>query len=134
MTAAWRAEAERRDGAGPITLHEDVRSAQQRGKRLAPAAPAQIDGRRQFSPSGVDDERLHRRQVRRGDQQHVGSMCRERAAAHRTGNDARQVEHLDARERAIGRAHGLRRCIADLIDGEERQGALPCGLADLVGS
>jgi len=48
-------------------------------------------------------------------------MCRERAAAHRTGNDARQVEHLDARERAIGRAHGLRRGVADLIDGEERQ-------------
>ena len=42
-------------------------------------------------------------------------------AAHRTGNDARQVEHLDARERALGRAHGLYRCIADLIDGEGRQ-------------
>ena len=48
-------------------------------------------------------------------------MCRERAAAHRTGNDARQIEHLDSRERAIGRPHGLYRCIADLIDGEERK-------------
>src|ERR1700674_6028048 len=48
-------------------------------------------------------------------------MCGERAAAHRAGNDACQVEHLDAGEGAICRGQGFWRCIANLIDGEERK-------------
>src|SRR6266508_6082610 len=53
------------------------------------------------------------------DEQHIGSVCGERATTHRAGNDTRQVEYLDARKGAVGRGQGLRRCIANLIDGEE---------------
>src|SRR5262245_61057596 len=48
-------------------------------------------------------------------------MGGERAAAHRAGDDACQVEHLDARKGAIGLGHGLYWRLADLIDGEERK-------------
>src|SRR5262245_62450922 len=48
-------------------------------------------------------------------------MNGERATTHRTGNDAGQVQHLDARKGALGRTQRLRRCIANLIDGEERK-------------
>src|SRR6266540_5197344 len=53
------------------------------------------------------------------DQQHIGSVDGERATTHRTGNDACQVEYLDARKGAVARGQGLRRCMANLIDGEE---------------
>jgi len=43
----------------------------------------------------------------------------ERAAAYGAGNDAREVEHLDACQRPFGRRQRPRRRLADLIEGEE---------------
>ena len=45
--------------------------------------------------------------MRCGDKKHLGAMRGERAAAHRTGDDAGEVEHLDAGERAIRRGEFL---------------------------
>ena len=127
-----RAEAERRDGAGTVALHEYICIAQERGQRFAPAGLTQIDGCRQFPPSGVDDERLHRWQVRRRDQQHIGAVRGERATAHRPGDDAREVEDVNARERALGRGQGLDRRVADLIDAKERKASDRAALRILV--
>jgi hypothetical protein len=116
-----RAEAERGDGAWTVALHKDVRIAQQRGQNFAAAGLAQIDRRRQFPPPGVDDERLHRRQVRCCDQQHIGAVRSERATAYRPGDDAGQVEDFHPGKRALGRGQRLSRGVADLIDAEEGQ-------------
>ena len=48
-------------------------------------------------------------------------MRGERAAAHRTGNDAGEVEHLDVGERTVRAAKFARRRVADLLDGQQRQ-------------
>ena len=90
-------------------------------RALAPARLAQIDKGRQFSAAGVDDERPQRRQVRCADQQHVGAMHRERAAAHRTGNDAGQVQDSDSGQRPLCRGQRFGRRIADLLDAQQRK-------------
>ena len=56
-----------------------------------------------------------------GDQQHIGAMRRQRAAADGAGNDAREIEHLHAGERPIRRTEFLRRRFADLLDAEQWQ-------------
>jgi hypothetical protein len=116
-----RGEAERGDGTGPIALHENVCVANEPGKRLARGRLAQIEMRRQLAAAGVDDERFHPRQMRRGDQQDIGAVHGEGAPAHRAGDDARQIEHLDAAKRAFGNREGLRRGIADLLDRQKRK-------------
>ena len=70
--------------------------------------------------------------MRRRDQQHIGSMRRERATAHRAGNDARQVEDLDAGKRTISRVQRPRRCVADPIDGEQREASERTALGMLI--
>ena len=70
---------------------------------------------------GVDDKRLHRRQMRGGDVEHVGTVGGERARADRAGDHAGEVQHLDAGERTIAGRERLRRRVADLFDGEQRQ-------------
>ena len=74
------AEAVLRDRAGPVALHENVGFAQQRGELLPRARVAQVEMRGQLAAPVVDHQRFHRRQVRRGDQQHVGAV-RRRACA-----------------------------------------------------
>jgi len=46
--------------------------------------------------------------MRRRDQQHLGPMRGKRAPAHRAGDDAREIEHLDAGKGTIGHGQGLR--------------------------
>src|SRR5215216_4405126 len=59
--------------------------------------------------------------MRGGDQQDVGAVDGERATADRTGDDARQIEHANARERSVAGRQWLRRRRADFLDGEQRQ-------------
>ena len=62
-------------------------------------------------------------QARRVDEHHVGAVGRERLAADRAGEDAREVEHAHAAQGALVCAqHGQRqrRGVADALDGEQR--------------
>ena len=119
--ASSGAEAVLGDGARPIALDENIGLPQQRCERLAAGGLAQIDLRRELAAPGVDHQRLHRRQMRGRDVEHVGAVGRERAPAHRAGDDARQVQHLDAGERPLARGQRLRRRVADPLDAEQRQ-------------
>jgi hypothetical protein len=51
-----------------------------------------------------------------GDQQHVGAVGRERAAAHWPGDHARQVKHPDTREGAVAGGQRFNGRLADAID------------------
>src|SRR5262249_48018344 len=60
--------------------------------------------------------------MRGGQKQHLGTVGRERAAADRAGDDAREVEHLDAGQwPAATRRQRPWRGVAGLVDAEERQ-------------
>jgi hypothetical protein len=56
---------------------------------------AQVQLAGPLASAGVDYQHLHRRQVCRSDQQHVGAMGRQRATCHRSGDDPREVEHAN---------------------------------------
>jgi hypothetical protein len=78
--------------------------------------------RRALAAAGVGDG-FDVGQVRRVDQHHVGAVRGQRAAADRAGEDAREVEHLHAFQRALASRSGgsgerapHRRC----GDGEQR--------------
>ena len=86
-----------------------------------PAGVAQIDLARKLAASRVDHQRFDRRQMRRGHQQHVRAVRRERAAADRARDDAREIEDPHAAERAWRLRKRLRRRIADALDRECRQ-------------
>ena len=76
----------------------------------------------ELAAAHVDVEVRQPRQMRRGDAHHVGAVGRERAPAHRAGDDARQIEHAHARERPL-RVAG-EPCdgrLADLLDLDQRQ-------------
>ena len=68
----------------------------------------------------VHDMLRHLRQMFRRDHQHVGAVFGERARRDRAGKDARQVEHLDSRQRplAFGERDGIG--VADLGDVDQR--------------
>ena len=83
------------------------RRASRPASARAAVGVAQIDGGRELAAAVVDDQRLHRRQVPRRHQQHVGAVRRERAAAHRPRDHAREIEHPDAGERAVAGRQGL---------------------------
>ena len=51
----------------------------------------------------------------------VGAVHGERTAAHRAGNDAREVEHFYAGERPLRGAELLDWRLADLLDGQQRK-------------
>ena len=57
--------------------------------------------------------------MRSGDEKDVGAVSRKRPAADWTGDDAGQVENLDAGERPRRRFELLRRRIADFLDAEQ---------------
>ena len=95
-----RPEAQRLEAAGPVTLHEHMRLAGQPAQRRLSFVGAQVDMRRQLAAAGVGDG-LDVGQPRRVDQHHVGPVGRERAPADRAGQDAREVEHAQARERPL---------------------------------
>ena len=61
------------------------------------------------------------RQVRPGDLQDVGAVLGQGAGAGRPGEDPRQVEHADARQRPIAVGKLFRRALADLDDLHQRQ-------------
>ena len=61
------------------------------------------------------------RQVRRGDLQDVGAVLGEGAGTGRPGEDPRQVEHPDARQRPITVGELFRRAVTDLDDLHQRQ-------------
>ena len=66
--------------------------------------------------------------------QHIGAVLGERARRHRRGDDARQVEHAHALQRAqrrlrmANRRVRLGRCVADALDLEQGQGRNGDGL------
>ena len=105
-------------------------------RRLAAAPRAFRVHARRANPSrsrlpvaGVDDKRVHGGQMRRGDQQHVSAMRGERAAADRTGDDAGQVEHFDAGERAFASRQGRAGAapICSMLNTGSFAIARPCG-------
>ena len=59
--------------------------------------------------------------MRRSDKQHVGAVRGQRPPAHRSRNDAGEVEHLDAGEWPLGSGQGFGRRVADLLDRKRRQ-------------
>ena len=125
------AEAVLGDRAGPVALHENVGLTQQRGELLPRARVAQIEMRGKLAAAVVDHQRFHRRQMRRGDQQHVGAVRSERAPAHRPGNHAGEVQHLDAGQRAVsaGSGSGGASPIFSMLNGGSSATARPCGCA-----
>ena len=56
-----------------------------------------------------------------GDQHHVGAMRGERAAGDGTGDHPRQIQHAQARERAIAARPWFWRGLADFLDRDQRQ-------------
>ena len=124
-------EPEGGDPARPIPLHEDVRLSQQAAEPLAVLLGAQVERGRELAATRVDVEQRKSGQMRRRDAHDVGAVRRERAAAHRAGDDARQIEHADARQRPLpgGRQRAGRR-LADLADLEQRKPAPPRFPAD----
>ena len=92
-----------------------------------PDSVLQIELRGQLAAPGIDHERLHGRQMRSRDVEHVGTMRRERAPTNRTGDHARQIEHAHARQRTFRLRQCNRRRIADPLDGHHWQsGDRPC--------
>ena len=126
-----RAEAMRRDCAGPIALNENVGVAHQRRERVARAWFAQIERCRQFAAAGVDDERQHRRQMCRGDQQHVGAV-RGSVRPH-TGPAMMRVRSStlmpESGRSAAGRGFAGASPICSMVKGGSFAIACPCGCA-----
>ncbi len=126
------AEAQRREPARPIALQEDIGAVQQLVQRVLVVGVAQIELAGPLAAAGVDHQRRDRRQVRRGDQQHVGAMGGQRAPGNRAGDDAGELEHPHAGQRAgvlrrqVRQRH--RRCVADPLDDDRRQLAQRGGL------
>src|SRR5579885_1023157 len=60
------AEAESRERAGPIALHEDVGTSDELAKPRACRLIAQIEPSRELAAAGVDRERQHGGQMRGG--------------------------------------------------------------------
>jgi hypothetical protein len=117
-----RREPERGHPARPIPLHEDVRLSQQAAEPLAVLLGAQVERGRELAATGVRVQQRKSGQMRRRDAHNVGAVRRKRAAAHRAGDDARQIEHADARQRPL--AGGWQRAgrrFADLADLEQRK-------------
>ncbi|MNL09252.1 hypothetical protein D3C87_1300050 [compost metagenome] len=103
---------------------------QQLVQRALVVRVAQVELAGPLAAPGIDHQRRDSRQVRRRHQQHVGAVRGQRAPRHRAGDDPREVEHAHAGQRAgididLGmgrqRRQGLRRRLADLLDGHRRQ-------------
>ena len=115
-------ETELGETAGTVALHEDVRLAQQCRQSLPLLVGAQIEGGGELAAAGVDVEQRHSRQMRRRDAHDVGAVGRQRAPAHRSGDDARQIGHANTRKRSLPRGRQRAgRGLADLADLQQRQ-------------
>src|SRR5215475_8708134 len=68
----------------------------------------------ELAEARVDDEAGQVGQMRRAHYEHLGAERREGAPAHRPRDDAGEIQHAEARERAWPVPRGLRRALADL--------------------
>jgi hypothetical protein len=117
-----RTIAEIAQSAGPIALHEHMRLLHERVHRGTAFIASQIYMCGSFAAARVGD-RCDVRQMRRIHEHHIGAVSRERPAAHRPREDAREVQHLDAFERTLIKCERRqldRRRITDTLDGEQR--------------
>ena len=123
LRAGLRREPEPGDAARAVALHEHVRLAQQCREPLAVVGRAQIERGRKLAATRVGVEHRLAREMRRRDAHDIGAVGRERAAADRAGNDAGEIEHAQARERAILRwaRQRARGGLADPLDFEQGQ-------------
>src|SRR5712692_10839139 len=115
-------EAEAGERAGSIGLTEDVCASDEGAKLCGGVRLTQVERGRELAEAGVDDEPGQIRQMRRGDEQHIGTVRSKGAPAHGSCDDARKIEHADAGQRARPRARGFGRCLADLLDLQEGEG------------
>ena len=85
-------KSRRGDGAGPVGLHKNIGVGTSAANIARPSAwLAQIDRGRRFPAAGVDDQGQHRRQMRCGNSEDAAPCTASVPAAHRAGNDAREV-------------------------------------------
>ena len=82
-------------------MREDICLAHQPAQDIGIAPSAQVEFGRQLAVPGIEFLIPKAGQMGASDSQHVSAMFGERAATSRTGQDAGQVEHADARERPI---------------------------------
>ncbi len=87
---------------------------------LAPAR-SQFNGACELAAAGIDRKPWNRRQIRPRDQHDVGTVGRERAARHGSGDHARQIQHAQPRQRTVAGAPRLWRGVADFLDRQQRQ-------------
>ncbi|MDR8956676.1 hypothetical protein FEP76_05197 [Burkholderia multivorans] len=118
-----RSEAACGERTRTICLQEDVGVAHERAQRVDARRLAQIEPRGALAATVVDHERRDVRQVRPVHEQSLRAVRSERAPRDRPRDDARQIEHAYAVERARGGAAAdrLRRRVADPFDLEQRQ-------------
>ena len=116
-----RRKAKRRDGCRTIALRKNIGLRQQAAQHVPPLLALEIDKAGQLAAPGVDGEPGDRRQVRTGNQHHVGAVHRQRAAGDGACDHPRQIEHAHARKRPIAGRPRFRRGFADFLDRDQRQ-------------
>ena len=93
-------QAETGEGARTIGLAEHVRVAKEGARLLSIARLAEVERCGELSEARVHHEPEEVGQMPRADHQHVRAVRGEGAATHRPRDDAGQIEHADAGQRA----------------------------------
>ena len=137
-----RGEAAPGQRARPVGLAEHVGGPDQLPEFGVLVLLAQVEPRGQLADTGVQIQQPGIRQPLAGDFQHVRAVLRHGAGAGRPGDDAREVQHADARHRTVAGRQRTRRCLPDLGDFEHGDGAdgggvgmgVPLGMRAHIGS
>ena len=112
----FRREAETGERARAIALRKDIGLRQQFLQLVPALVVLEIDKGRELAAAGIDGEPWDRRQIGAGYQQHVGAMCRQRAAGDGAGDHARQIKHAQTRERPVAARPRFWRGVADFFN------------------
>ncbi len=108
-----RAEAEPVEGHRPVGLEHHVRRGDQLAQPAGVRGHPQVEEGVALAEPGVDEHRVHLRQVGSADSQDVGSVGGQRATGDGTGDDPGQVEHPQTRGRRLGQGRGEHRAVAE---------------------
>src|SRR5262249_22725956 len=99
--------------AGTVALAEHVDVADKLADRGELLRLVEVEEAAALAVARVHDVLGHLRQVARRHHQHVGAVFRERARGDWAGEDARQVEHADARQGTVAPGEGNRVALTD---------------------
>ena len=108
-----RFEAEPLERAGTKAVHDHVCLLEQLVETRGALGGVERERRASLASRRLGDEGGDFLEAGRIDPQHVRAVRREEARAHRTGDDARDVEHADPRERKRGGRERPRRTARD---------------------